>query len=117
MGLLLVFVIIAMVFAPLDYSSVQLESTDTGLASFSTGSRQQAVMQYVLLYQIQRIIVFVGSPLSGPDSDQPSMIKLAKKLKKNSVSVDVVAFGEAADEAHSSVLHSFVENVTQGDGS
>ena len=65
----------------------------------------------------QRIIVFVGSPLSGPDSDQPSMIKLAKKLKKNSVSVDVVAFGEAADEAHSSVLHSFVENVTQGDGS
>jgi 26S proteasome regulatory subunit N10 len=65
----------------------------------------------------QRIIVFVGSPLSGSGSDEQSMVKLAKKLKKNSVNVDVVAFGEGADESQSNVLRAFVENVSQGDSS
>lgn len=45
------------------------------------------------------------------------MIKLAKKLKKNSVNVDVVAFGEGAEDSQSSVLRAFVENVSQGDSS
>ena len=65
----------------------------------------------------QRIIVFVGSPLTEPGADDASMVRLAKKLKKNSVAVDVVAFGEGAAEPYSTTLRSFVENVTQGDGS
>lgn len=65
----------------------------------------------------QRIIVFVGSPLAGVGEDEASMVKLAKKLKKNSVSVDFVAFGEGSEDASSSILRSFVDNVTQGDGS
>lgn len=65
----------------------------------------------------QRVIVFIGSPLSGSGSDEASLVKLAKKLKKNSVSVDVVAFGEGADEEQSRILRAFVENVSQGDNS
>ncbi|KAI0683566.1 hypothetical protein BC835DRAFT_1295702 [Cytidiella melzeri] len=65
----------------------------------------------------QRIIVFVGSPLTGSGSDEASMVKLAKKLKKNSVNVDVVAFGEGADLGQSGVLRAFVDNVSQGDSS
>lgn len=65
----------------------------------------------------QRIIVFAGSPLTTPGSDEASLIKLAKKLKKNSVAVDVVAFGDGADDSQSSILQAFVDNVTQGDGS
>lgn len=45
------------------------------------------------------------------------MVRLAKKLKKNSVAVDIVAFGEAVDDAHATVLRAFIENVSQGDNS
>ena len=38
-----------------------------------------------------RIVVFVGSPV---DLDEKELVKLAKKLKKEKVSVDVVNFGE-----------------------
>ena len=38
-----------------------------------------------------RIVVFVGSPV---ESDEKELVKLAKKLKKEKVSVDVVNFGE-----------------------
>ena len=73
----------------------------------------------------QRIIVFVGSPPGeGEDRDEKAMIKLAKKLKKNNVAVDVVAFGDGieeeglgAGEDGRSVLKSFVENVNSGDNS
>ena len=44
--------------------------------------------------QHQRIIVFVGSPIS---SDQNSLVRLAKQLKKNNVAVDIVNFGEEAE--------------------
>ncbi|KAI0086104.1 hypothetical protein BDY19DRAFT_1018268, partial [Irpex rosettiformis] len=56
----------------------------------------------------QRVIVFIGSPLLGLGSDEASLVKLAKKLKKNSVNVGVVAFGEGADETQSSTLRAFV---------
>ncbi|KAF8075955.1 hypothetical protein FPV67DRAFT_1711605 [Lyophyllum atratum] len=46
----------------------------------------------------QRIIVFVASPLQGQAADEKSMIKLAKKLKKNNVAVDVVCFGDGIEE-------------------
>ncbi|KAF5337334.1 hypothetical protein D9611_002959 [Ephemerocybe angulata] len=69
----------------------------------------------------QRILVFVGSPIHEvPNTDSASMIKLAKKLKKNNVAVDVVCFGdgiEEEDEEGKTVLKSFVENVNSGDNS
>ena len=37
-------------------------------------------------------MAFVGSPL---DVDESALIKVAKKLKKEKVNVDVVSFGEA----------------------
>lgn len=39
-----------------------------------------------------RIVVFVGSPLNNVDSAE--LVRLAKRLKKEKVSVDVVSFGE-----------------------
>lgn len=65
----------------------------------------------------QRIIVFIGSPLVDQGADERNMIRLAKKLKKNSVAVDIVAFGEAAEDAYAGVLRVFIENVSQGDNS
>ena len=68
----------------------------------------------------QRIIVFVGSPLEGQAADEKNMVKLAKKLKKNNVAVDVVTFGdgiEEPDEEGKTVLKSFVDNVNSSDNS
>jgi 26S proteasome regulatory subunit N10 len=68
----------------------------------------------------QRIIVFVGSPLDGPAADEKNMIKLAKKLKKNNVAVDIVCYGDGIEEEgpeQKSVLKSFVENVSSSDNS
>ena len=44
--------------------------------------------------QRQRIIAFVGSPLA---EDEKELVKLGKKLKKNSVAVDIVNFGEETE--------------------
>lgn len=68
----------------------------------------------------QRIIVFVASPLDGPGTDEQSMVKLAKKLKKNNVAVDIVSYGDGIEEAEAdgkTVLKSFVEHVTSSDNS
>jgi 26S proteasome regulatory subunit N10 len=65
----------------------------------------------------QRIIVFVGSPLEGAGADEKNMVKLAKKLKKNNVAVDVVSFGDGIEEGEKSVLKAFVENASSGDNS
>lgn len=48
------------------------------------------------------------------------MVKLAKKLKKNNVAVDIVSYGDGIEEAEAdgkTVLKSFVENVTSSDNS
>ena len=42
--------------------------------------------------QRQRIIVFVGSPI---ENEEKELVKLGKKLKKNSVAMDIINFGEA----------------------
>ena len=42
--------------------------------------------------QRQRIVVFVGSPI---ENDEKDLVKLGKKLKKNSVAMDIINFGEA----------------------
>lgn len=41
--------------------------------------------------QSQRIIIFVGSPITESDKE---LEKLAKKMKKNNVAIDVINFGE-----------------------
>jgi len=41
--------------------------------------------------QRQRLVIFVGSPL---EEDERTLVRLGKRLKKNSVAVDVINFGE-----------------------
>jgi len=60
----------------------------------------------------QRIIVFVGSPIAV---DVKALVKLAKKLKKNNVAVDVVSFGEESENADR--LREFIENVESSENS
>lgn len=75
--------------------------------------------------QRQRLIILVGSPLSGLQ-DEKSLVKLGKKLKKNNVAVDVVTFASEESEAvtsdgepgtNESVLTKLVESVSSGDNS
>ncbi|ESZ90501.1 26S proteasome regulatory subunit S5A, multiubiquitin chain binding protein [Sclerotinia borealis F-4128] len=63
--------------------------------------------------QRQRIIVFNCSPVA---EDEESLVKLAKKMKKNNVSIDFVVFGELDDDV-TQKLTVFNENVKGGDGS
>lgn len=65
----------------------------------------------------QRIVIFIGSPLDGQGTDEKSMTKLAKKLKKNNVAVDVVCFGDGIEEGESSVLKAFVDGANSSDNS
>ncbi|KAJ7822501.1 hypothetical protein B0H14DRAFT_2454732 [Mycena olivaceomarginata] len=68
----------------------------------------------------QRIIVFVASPLDGPAADEKGMVKLAKKLKKNNVAIDVVCYGDGIEEPADdgrTVLKAFVESASSGDNS
>lgn len=68
----------------------------------------------------QRIIVFVGSPLDGQTADEKAMVKLAKKLKKNNVAVDVVCYGDGIEEPSEdgkTVIKSFVDTVNNSDNS
>ncbi|KAF7301070.1 Multiubiquitin chain binding protein MBP1 [Mycena indigotica] len=73
----------------------------------------------------QRIIVFVASPLTGAGADDKGMIRLAKKLKKNNVAVDIVCYGDgieqeeftAEDGSKKTVLKAFIENTNSGDNS
>ena len=60
--------------------------------------------------QRQRIICFVGSPVA---EDQKELVKLGKKLKKNSVALDIVNFGEDAENLEK--LQALVETVNSGD--
>ena len=62
-------------------------------------------------------MVFVGSPLEGAAADEKGMVKLAKRLKKNNVAVDVVSFGEDEGEENEGLLRAFVENVQSGENS
>jgi len=58
-----------------------------------------------------RIVVFVGSPI---EAEEKELIKIAKKLKKEKVSVDVVSFGE--DDCNKELLGKFIETVNGRDG-
>lgn len=63
--------------------------------------------------QRQRIIVFTCSPIA---EDEKSLVKLAKRMKKNNVSIDFVAFGDL-DPENTKKLEAFNENIKGGDGS
>jgi 26S proteasome regulatory subunit N10 len=84
----------------------------TGESDLSTGIQvaQLALKHRQNKNQRQRIIVFVGSPLN---TDEKSLVKLAKKLKKNNVAVDIISFGE--NEENQARLQTFIDNVQSGD--
>lgn len=46
--------------------------------------------------QRQRVVVFVGSPIA---EEKGALVKIAKKLKKNNVAVDIVSFGSEEENA------------------
>ena len=58
-----------------------------------------------------RIVAFVGSPI---EADEKEMVKLAKKLKKEKVNIDIVNFGE--DESNTDVLNKFVTTINGKEG-
>jgi len=58
-----------------------------------------------------RIIAFIGSPI---DSDEKEVVKLAKKLKKEKVNIDVVSFGE--DEENTDILNKFITTINGKEG-
>ncbi|KAF2460054.1 hypothetical protein BDY21DRAFT_281259 [Lineolata rhizophorae] len=81
-------------------------STGINIAALALKHRQNK-------QQRERIIVFVCSPIA---EDEKSLVKLAKRMKKNNISVDIIAFGELSDE-NVRKLEAFNENVKGGEGS
>lgn len=59
-----------------------------------------------------RIVAFVGSPVIAEEKE---LVKLAKKLKKEKVNVDIVSFGE--DGSNNEVLTTFINTLNGKDGS
>lgn len=58
-----------------------------------------------------RIVVFVGSPISADPAD---LVKQAKRLKKEKVNVDIVSFGDHAQ--NNEILTSFITALNGKDG-
>ncbi|KAJ1857112.1 proteasome regulatory particle base subunit rpn10 [Coemansia sp. RSA 1822] len=61
-------------------------------------------------HQKQRIITFTTSPI---ETDEKTLVRLGKKLKKNGVSIDVISFGEHV--ANEQKLAAFVEAANNND--
>lgn len=60
----------------------------------------------------KRIVAFVGSPIL---EDEKAMEKLAKKLRKDDVAVDIISFGGI--EANDAILTKFIDGVNKQDNS
>jgi len=60
-----------------------------------------------------RIVVFVGSPLDGVEEGE--LIKLAKRLKKEKVNVDIIAFGDELVK-NQKILNDFIDTLNGRDG-
>ncbi|XP_011313726.1 26S proteasome non-ATPase regulatory subunit 4 isoform X2 [Fopius arisanus] len=58
-----------------------------------------------------RIVAFVGSPI---ELDEKELVKLAKRLKKEKVNVDIISFGEEA--VNNDVLTAFINALNGKDG-
>jgi len=103
-----------------------VHNTSTNLGRTASIPTAIAIAQLALKHRQnknsrQRVIVFVGSPLedASPDAER-ALIRLAKKLKKNNVALDVIAFGDGIEEAGEgghSILRTFVENASSSDNS
>ncbi|KAJ4372169.1 proteasome regulatory particle base subunit rpn10 [Neocucurbitaria cava] len=63
--------------------------------------------------QKQRIVIFNCSPI---EEDEKNLIKLAKKMKKTGISIDIIAFGELSDDT-TRKLQAFSDNVQSAEGS
>lgn len=59
-----------------------------------------------------RIVVFIGSPLKVESID---LVKLAKRLKKEKVNVDIISFGD--HDNNNEMLQSFISTLNGKDGS
>jgi len=86
----------------------------SGNSDFVTGVQiaQLALKHRQNKIQRQRVIAFVGSPL---EADDKVLSKLAKKMKKNNVAIDVINFGEESE--NTAKLEAFVNAVNSGDNS
>jgi len=62
--------------------------------------------------QHQRVIVFVGSPILANSAD---LVRLGKRLKKNNIAVDIVNFGEEAENTEK--LEAFTGAVNSNENS
>ena len=60
----------------------------------------------------QRIIMFICSPIADEEKD---VVKIAKKLKKEKVNIDIISFGE--DECNNEKLATFINTLNGADGS
>lgn len=58
-----------------------------------------------------RIVLFIGSPLVA---DEGEIVKLAKRLKKEKVSCDIVSFGDC--QANNDLLTAFINALNGKDG-
>jgi len=58
-----------------------------------------------------RIVAFIGSPI---EAEEKELIKLAKKLKKEKVNIDIVNFGE--DDSNTEILNKFIETINGKEG-
>ncbi|CAG0881580.1 unnamed protein product [Darwinula stevensoni] len=88
--------------------------TPNGIVNFMTGIR----VAHLALKHRQgknhrpRIIAFVGSPL---EVDSKDLVRLAKRLKKEKVNVDIINFGEA-QEGNNDNLKVFIETLSGKEG-
>jgi len=84
-----------------------------GSANFSTGIR----IAHLALKHRQgknhrmRIVAFIGSPIEATAKD---LVKLAKKLKKEKVNVDIISMGEEPDTTDK--LSQFIETLNGKEG-
>ncbi|KAJ1820723.1 proteasome regulatory particle base subunit rpn10 [Coemansia sp. RSA 2598] len=85
-----------------------------GESHFDTGIQiAQLVLKHrANKHQKPRIVAFVSSPIAA---DEKTLVKLGKKLKKNSVSIDIINFGEIA--ANEQKLTAFIEAANNNDTS
>ena len=64
----------------------------------------------------QRIILFIGSPPADSGLDEKILSRLAKKLKKNNIALDVVAFGDGVEDV-TTLMKTLVDGVNSSDNS
>lgn len=65
----------------------------------------------------QRIIMYVGSPVEGEDSNKSLLQEVGRKLKLNNISIDIVSFGDSATmERNEELLNVLKESANKEGG-